>query len=506
MVCSNALLAVLALATFAVGASEEAASLTHQSAANRYTHRRHSLRPPQHPRVPAVAKREEGKDIVALYGKLLPAVMPAAAAIPSNNTNRRAHLHHLAGSAIGASNAAPTSQSDVQDGAASVAATVDEAAVAAASSEDGATVVNTASTGILSRARRQLPPRERRSAAASTPTPTPTPTPTRARARTRTRTWDVSKTSIVFVKLQKVGGSTAGGVMRRVADHHGIAGAHVGAYEDWDKDCRDSPVVWAHHGNFIRTYRMLRACKKVRPVFLATWVRNPLERCLSMFYHFRATRYQSRTTFAAKRRYCLFEVKDNLFIKTVGTWEQAEWRSSLLSWQVPLNFIKEKSKPANALKLFELYDFVGVTERFDESLLVLQDVLGLDDSDILYIASKNSTAGQRGQQDIIMNRTVVPNPGILNEDLKFQQLATNPTWIEKNEFALKFVEYANAALDGHIARIGRTEFKRRMHLYKALLNRAKNECTSPTPKCYWNDNGCHYDCLDRIAPPRNRTP
>lgn len=111
MVCSNALLAVLALATFAVGASEEAASLTHQSAANRYTHRRHSLRPPQHPRVPAVAKREEGKDIVALHGKLLPAVMPAAAAIPSNNTNRRAHLHHLAGSAIGASNAAPTSHS-----------------------------------------------------------------------------------------------------------------------------------------------------------------------------------------------------------------------------------------------------------------------------------------------------------------------------------------------------------------------------------------------------------
>ena len=313
-------------------------------------------------------------------------------------------------------------------------------------------------------------------------------------------TWDISRTSIVFVKLHKVGGSTVGGVMRRIAHHHGINGVALGEYADWKDDCMDSPVLWAHHGKFINLYQPVLKCRGKRPVFLATWVRNPLERCLSMFYHFRATRFQSKTTGKVKRRYCLREVGDGSFARSVGTWEQTEWRSDNRAWQPSLNFVKEKSKVENALKLFKLYDFVGVKERFDESLIVLQDVLGLGDSDILYMVSKNSTAGQMGKEDAAKNRTVVPNPGFPNEEAKVLDLLADPTWIQKNEFALKFTEYANRALDNHIARIGPGAFETRLQKFKTLLRKAKRECISTTPKCYWNDNGCHYDCLDRLAP------
>lgn len=194
------------------------------------------------------------------------------------------------------------------------------------------------------------------------------------------------------------------------------------------------------------------------------------------------------------------EVGDGSFARSVGTWEQTEWRSDNRAWQPSLNFVKEKSKVENALKLFELYDFVGVKERFDESLIVLQDVLGLGDSDILYMVSKNSTAGQMGKEDAAKNRTVVPNPGFPNEEAKVLDLLADPTWIQKNEFALKFTEYANRALDNHIARIGPGAFETRLQKFKTLLRKAKRECISTTPKCYWNDNGCHYDCLDRLAP------
>ena len=41
-------------------------------------------------------------------------------------------------------------------------------------------------------------------------------------------------------------------------------------------------------------------------------------------------------------------------------------------------------------KILDNYDFIGVTDRFDESLVVLQLLLGLETSDILYLSSKKS--------------------------------------------------------------------------------------------------------------------
>ena len=42
--------------------------------------------------------------------------------------------------------------------------------------------------------------------------------------------WNMSNTTILFLKVTKVGGSTVGGVMRRIADHHGLKGVTWGKY------------------------------------------------------------------------------------------------------------------------------------------------------------------------------------------------------------------------------------------------------------------------------------
>ena len=38
-------------------------------------------------------------------------------------------------------------------------------------------------------------------------------------------------------------------------------------------------------------------------------------------------------------------------------------------------------------RVFQEYDFIGVSERFDESLVAMQLLLGIDVGDILYISS-----------------------------------------------------------------------------------------------------------------------
>lgn len=59
------------------------------------------------------------------------------------------------------------------------------------------------------------------------------------------------------------------------------------------------------------------------------------------------------------------------------------------------------------------YDFVGVVERFDESLVALQLLMGLETSDILYFSSRLHTgySGQfiRGHDLYICQASVDPN-------------------------------------------------------------------------------------------------
>ena len=71
------------------------------------------------------------------------------------------------------------------------------------------------------------------------------------------------------LQVKKVGGSTVGGVVRRVAAHHNIHGYNS------SKWTTQEPMVWAQHGFLSRVEPEI--ANLTLPVFLLTFLRNPVE-------------------------------------------------------------------------------------------------------------------------------------------------------------------------------------------------------------------------------------
>ena len=55
-------------------------------------------------------------------------------------------------------------------------------------------------------------------------------------------------------------------------------------------------------------------------------------------------------------------------------------------------------------------------------------------------------------------------------------------------------------LDREIDAIGRDVFSQDLSTFRGYLEQVWSECQTFTPKkCYWNDAGCYYDCMDLVA-------
>lgn len=158
------------------------------------------------------------------------------------------------------------------------------------------------------------------------------------------------------------------------------------------------------------------------------------------------------------------------------------------------------------------YNFIGVVERFDESLVALQLLLGLETSDILYFAVK-----QKEQYQIAGGR----GPKFCQKPLNWNKLMTKQIrdHIESDEwFAQNYGDYilheaAKISLDKTIVNLGLKEFSQALKDFRALLKRALEECHPILPcssngtvqyedslkDCIADSTTCGYKCLDSLT-------
>lgn len=155
------------------------------------------------------------------------------------------------------------------------------------------------------------------------------------------------------------------------------------------------------------------------------------------------------------------------------------------------------------------YDFVGVTERFDESVVVLMMLLGLPVGHGLYFSAK-ATGGFDGGYLVVCHRV---QSSKLTEDLQ--------AYLQSDEFQ-KLVKYdrllydaANASLDRTMDRLGRQRVQQQLALFQRAQALAAEECADkvrlpcyqegrrPRPEsqtdCLFRDMGCGMECLDQVA-------
>jgi len=164
------------------------------------------------------------------------------------------------------------------------------------------------------------------------------------------------------------------------------------------------------------------------------------------------------------------------------------------------NYIRGPRNTSDPLSLVRnTYSFIGLAERYDESMVLLASILRVPLSQVLYLKSKDSQV-PNGTDD--KGKSFVAHLPLDQEPLIVRQEAASEGFRARNELDLALHSVASAELDRRWA-ANRAELDGQLAQFKALREKAERLCKGATQEeqeCYWNDNGCAYRCLDRIAP------
>lgn len=166
----------------------------------------------------------------------------------------------------------------------------------------------------------------------------------------------------------------------------------------------------------------------------------------------------------------------------------------------------------NVRSIVERYDMLLLSERMDESLVVMSILMGLQVGDVLVVPSKQS--GQNWVYSRVENACYPilkgATPAIVYEYLSSDE------WRAANYGDLVLHAAANKSLDLTINAIGRDPFDAAMLEYQRLKKSVLGQCSDRVQypcsdegvpqthlselDCYskWHDEGCGYRCVDAI--------
>jgi hypothetical protein len=286
--------------------------------------------------------------------------------------------------------------------------------------------------------------------------------------------------NILFVKTIKTGSTTIAGLCRRIANRHGLNGARTGYNQNGSTEIDDKqePYVYADHRMFKQTEGTLS--KLDHPTFLLTSIRDPVSRFISEFQYVMDTKESHDKD---------YRVPDELLPMPVIN---EEWESRLLTFLNMQSSIDHQYDYIGSQKacdnkwspagVVNLYDHVVVLERFDESMIVLKNMLGLSNSDLLYLRAKENDYTWGGGGLSAATLAKVKNALSASRD-----------------YAL--IDQANQRLNGHISQI--PDFSEQMSAYKNLLAGATAQCSQYAPdgivgdfnQCLYEDQACGDECL-----------
>ena len=235
--------------------------------------------------------------------------------------------------------------------------------------------------------------------------------------------------------------------------------------------------------------------------FLLSLLRDPTKRAISQFFHFQVSEGRVTPTDANFQQF-LQDHEDRMSNYYVKDLAMTRVRSrQLKSTNNYTELVQE---------IIHEYNFIGITERMDESLVVLKMLLGLELGDILYMSAKRqgsfTSSGTREGPTCIYIVPSFVTPGM-------KEFFASDYW--KTYVAADMVLYkaAQASLDKTIEKLGRKEFEKNLAEFRMARERAQTRCDSRTiyrcdPRgeyiggnstCLMWDIGCGQECLDEFA-------
>jgi hypothetical protein len=295
------------------------------------------------------------------------------------------------------------------------------------------------------------------------------------------------------MKPYKTGSSTSSGVNIRIA--RAMARRLDRTYE-YCKARHD-------HGPWVDSPAAAMYSKRITDrSFLWTIVREPTSRVVSLFFHMHVSRLGVEPTDANFRRFLLEEDVSKKYDYYLHNLAMRPFNASA-------------DDPAEVVNgILRSYDFIGVTERMDESYVALAMLLHLRPSDVMYLSAKTSGGydGGGGGGATGGGRCTYIQPSFVSPGMR--AFFDSDEWEDKVKHDLAFYRAANRSLDLTIDRLGRASFEWNLKRYRESQKVAHDQCRMNTvfpcdrdgrffppdqTDCVFSDYGCGFECLDRVA-------
>lgn len=294
---------------------------------------------------------------------------------------------------------------------------------------------------------------------------------------------------LLFLKLCKTASSTAASVHLRLARNLAIR-----RRQQHDQTLTNQAPWPVCRSRFLHGWagpRMYKYGQRNRTAsFLWTTLRQPTQRYISDYFHFEVSRKN-------------VTVNLRTFVRYLRKGPHSDHHS--LSWLAVHGYRYGMSDPIRtANSILRDYDFIGLAERFDESVVVLSMLLGLPLRDVLYLSSKQS-----GGYDGLCFQ--IRQPQVTESMQRHLQTAEWQTYIAP-EVALW--RATNTSLDLTIDQLGRTRVEKQVRLFQTVVQAVQETCRSITKfpctatgetipanetDCLVVDMGCGLECIDRVA-------
>ena len=238
---------------------------------------------------------------------------------------------------------------------------------------------------------------------------------------------------LLHIKVPKAGSSTLAGINLRMARNHLPA------------DSYNRSAFCAATFNHFRAWDLSVKQRSLTESYLWTFVRDSTKRIVSHFFFRVVTRMEIEPTY-------------NNFIKYLNG-QYSNFDTSQISFVSTRKLqMRELSNRSNMKKVVQEIiddcDFIGIHERFDESLVVLRFLLGLSAGDIMYLSSKVNGGCDDGA---VKRKCYKIKPSFIEPKMK--TYFDSNEWKEKNAVINMIYEAANRSLERTIDQvIGRPNF------------------------------------------------
>jgi hypothetical protein len=327
---------------------------------------------------------------------------------------------------------------------------------------------------------------------------------------------------LVYIKIDKAASSTLAGINIRLAQRIGakVLNGNVCSHTYWHERA-SSLTRQDKQQHKTKLHRHMK--HKVDISLWWTFLRDPGQRALSEYYHFWVSRrgyginYGIMLGFLKERKnfQCIYTMlhpnpEQVLAVSTMkldGESSNKSSGSTSLSHSKLLHLLNSH--------ILQQYNFIGLVERWEESLAVMRLLWKISLNDLIVLSAKKSGVYDDGRYNETCFR-IKPQGEESDRQVAIHRKIQDYIASDFHHGNLDYDLYimVNASLDKTIAALGREKVDRTRRQLQFLQSRVELECQNEaifpcsnngtrqleasTKNCYWYDSGCGHACVDRV--------